>query len=269
MKGATVKIGAKFFQNTKDAPADGWIPLPATTVRRALHRVLPAVSRDETRAHVNSILFECDGKMLRAVATDGHRAHVARETVDAAPFKTLLRRPAARVLDAVLEGRAVDFAIHEAGLLVRLNGDAFRVETVDAQYPPYETVMPKAATLSATFDRLSLRQAIILAARVDPDGYRGCNVRIRVGLDRSVKVTLLSRDALPFSVECPAAIEAATEITIAARAAYLITALRTVGGERVCAYRENVDPVTPLALVPAGEPFGAESLTAVVMPVRE
>lgn len=263
-----MKIGAEFFQNTKDAPADGWISLPAATVRRALHRVLPAVSKDETRAHVNSVLFECDGKMLRAVATDGHRAHVARETVDAAPFKTLLRRLAARVLDAALEGRAVDFAIHEAGLFVRLNGDAFKVETVSAQYPPYESVMPKAAALSATFDRLSLRQAIILAARVDPRGYERCNVRIRVGPDRSVKVTL-TQDSLPFSVECPAAVEAATEMTIAARAAYLITALRTVGGERVCAYRENVDPVTPIALVPAGEPFGAESLTAVVMPVRE
>src|ERR1700757_3772239 len=45
----------------------------APTLRAMIAKTFFSISPDETRYHLNGVLFECDGAVARMVSTDGHR----------------------------------------------------------------------------------------------------------------------------------------------------------------------------------------------------
>src|SRR5690349_13951859 len=54
--------------------------LEASLLRDMIGKTLFSASTDETRYHLNGVLFESDGKLVRMVSTDGHRlSKVERE----------------------------------------------------------------------------------------------------------------------------------------------------------------------------------------------
>ena len=53
-----------------DAPK---LELPVETLSQLIARTHFSISTDETRAHLNSALFECGENVVRMVTTDGHR----------------------------------------------------------------------------------------------------------------------------------------------------------------------------------------------------
>ena len=119
-----------------------------------------SISTDETRAHLNSALFEWDGDVVRMVTTDGHRlskmeveglrasgvgddAHPAEGHPGAAPHRD----------EAVAEAPAKDaegrprpqLQITQSGssAFFQGGGTTFSVKLVDAQFPPYSQVIPQ------------------------------------------------------------------------------------------------------------------------------
>jgi DNA polymerase-3 subunit beta len=261
---------ADFFRTIydNDAPSEGWSSIPTATLYRAIHRVVPCISTDEMRPHVNSMQVTATGATFSAVATDGHRLAVATEPAVCTPFETLISRSAARVLDAVLADPAlgtVDVLLHEGRLLVRFGGATHAIPTVNAQFPPWPQIVPTKVGWSAVVARWSLRQAVLTAARIHPDGYRDAKVGIAIAGD--VARVSLSGDALPFSIDCGPVYERSDMMRIPAQARYIVTALRCVGGDRVRIARE--DAIGPIVFTPAVEEPGEESFTTIVMPVHE
>jgi DNA polymerase III sliding clamp (beta) subunit (PCNA family) len=59
------------------------VTVDGATLGNAIDAVAYAISPDETRAHVNSMLLEWQGPTLRLVATDGHRLSRYETTCDA------------------------------------------------------------------------------------------------------------------------------------------------------------------------------------------
>ena len=67
------------------------LELKAGVLAGLIEQVVDAVSTDETRAHLNSALFEWEGETVRMVSTDGHRLHKAEAKVEGnAGLRTLL-----------------------------------------------------------------------------------------------------------------------------------------------------------------------------------
>jgi len=158
-----------------------WVTLPVSQLSRVLAQSSYAVSLDDSRMHIASLLVEIGPETVRAVATDGHRLALAeskREEVndgEASELKALIPRRGAQELrrlagDAPSDGlENVMLARFGGVILANFGAYVFGVKTVDAAFPPYHQVVPSKETLtcSAIVSREELLQsakAIGLAA---------------------------------------------------------------------------------------------------------
>jgi DNA polymerase-3 subunit beta len=137
-----------------------------------------AVCKDESRFHLNGVLFEYDGLRMRFVATDGHRL-VKRER-EVAPFTAQGAEPFRLKAGVIIPAAGVkqirkllatgECSIGQLGhfLVVRFQNVTLAIKLIDAQFPPYEQVIPKEHKKIITVDRLrfidALRRAQLMSS---------------------------------------------------------------------------------------------------------
>jgi DNA polymerase-3 subunit beta len=114
-----------------------------------------SISPDETRAHLNSALFEWEGEVVRMVTTDGHRLSKMEVSVPGRqgsdrmliPLKGIheLRRLCDDVLAEGKNDAKPQIQITQAGPSAFFQGAgiSLSVKLVDAQFPPYGQVIPR------------------------------------------------------------------------------------------------------------------------------
>ncbi len=145
------------------------------TLARALAATVHAMSVDDTRPHLSSMLIERRGRELRFVAVDGHRLAMATLPDDGTEFSALVGRTTIEELHRM---------IATPGGLVRLRREGDRVwfvcgdewvsgPIVDATFPAYETVIPAAPMGQVTLDRDELRTAVTALV---PHGKAGVSI---------------------------------------------------------------------------------------------
>jgi DNA polymerase III sliding clamp (beta) subunit (PCNA family) len=125
------------------------------TLRSAMKAALICCSTDTTRQALNSILVEIDDRMVRLVSTDGHRLvqidvalPIQTPTENRSRFNFQIPREDAATwvklappkgysmpLQAQIQLKGRDVSIET------LNGAA-KLRTVDAQFPPYDQIIP-------------------------------------------------------------------------------------------------------------------------------
>lgn len=165
-----------------DAP---WTSADATALRNAIDSVLFSVCRDETRFHLNGALMECDGTTLTLVTTDGHRLTKAREswTWSGPSLVKGILIPAKGLteLRKLLTGVST-FELGIAGpyLFARTDGATLAVKLTDAQFPPYEQVIPKDNRTLVTVDRKALVEAL-KRSKLIASGTRGARIEVTEG----------------------------------------------------------------------------------------
>jgi DNA polymerase-3 subunit beta len=138
----------------------------------ALDRVLYAVSRDQTREHLNSVRVEIHPKSIRLVSTDGHRlamwdldvdTHVPQGLSACHFLVSLDGCEALRALCAPKKGRKPDPVVltHDVKtVFARVRGVTLALRKVDAQFPPYAQVIPASSERTVTCDRALLAEVI-------------------------------------------------------------------------------------------------------------
>jgi DNA polymerase-3 subunit beta len=126
--------------------------LPAHTLRALIDRTRFAISTEETRYYLNGIYIhatESDGRrVLRAVATDGHRlARVEEDLPDGAgtmpgvivPRKTIAELR--KLLDEVTD--SVDIALSDTRIQFQVGPVTLTSKLIDGTFPEYERVIPR------------------------------------------------------------------------------------------------------------------------------
>jgi DNA polymerase-3 subunit beta len=139
--------------------------MPAIELAELLDATSFSISTDETRLHLNSLCIEALDGSLRGVSTDGHRLSLFTigETSDSAPRQMLVPRNGIGRIRALLDSvrGAVRLALAENRLWVTVDqGVSLCVKTVDAQFPPYQQVIPKSAEVTVELDRRALINAV-------------------------------------------------------------------------------------------------------------
>lgn len=117
----TMKIDGKFF-------------------RSALDKVVPAISTEKSRYRLNGALFQGDGKILRIVATDGHRLSLF-EIESAAKIETLVPANAMRWIRTRI-GESVEIGTDDNLVLIKTNGITTISRRLKGQFPNWKSVMP-------------------------------------------------------------------------------------------------------------------------------
>jgi DNA polymerase-3 subunit beta len=126
--------------------------LPAHTLRALIDRTRFAISTEETRYYLNGIYIhatESEGtKVLRAVATDGHRLARVEEPLPAGagampgvivPRKTIAELR--KLLDEVTED--VEVALSDTRIQFKAGTITLTSKLIDGTFPEYERVIPR------------------------------------------------------------------------------------------------------------------------------
>ena len=151
------------FPKVPDHREASYSSIESATLREMIDRTLFSVCNDETRFHLNGVFFESNGSLARMVSTDGHRlSKVERPMVGPTltagviiPKKGLLEMK--KVLES---GPNCKLAIKTPHLFLVQDEVAIAVKLIDAQFPPYEQVIPKDHKRNITIDRTRLIDAL-------------------------------------------------------------------------------------------------------------
>lgn len=254
-----------------DAPT---LELEADLLTRLIGQTQFSISTDETRAHLNSALFEWDGDRVRMVTTDGHRltkveADVPGRTATATmliPYKAIgeLRKLAEE--SRTLEGKGdksslVTIAQSGPNAFFGIGDTKFSVKLVDAQFPAYQQVIPQTSQRTVRAPRAALVDALRAVALAASDRTGGVKLTIESGTMRITSESPESGDGFD---EVP--VEYSGEsMVIGFNAKYLLEVLNVVDDEEVDLLLSG--ELDPAVVKPAGEPDD-RSFVGVVMPMR-
>src|SRR3954452_17924817 len=120
----------------------------AATLRDMIAKAFFSISTDETRYHLNGVLFESDGHVGRMVSTDGHRLSKIERPLEGGPKLAqgiIIPRKGLMEIRRALETAEgqIELGIHQGHIFVRIGAVALSVKLIDAQFPPYDQVIPK------------------------------------------------------------------------------------------------------------------------------
>jgi len=136
----------------------------AGVLREMIDRTLFSVCNDETRFHLNGVLFESNGSKARMVSTDGHRLSKVERGLPGGPQLTagvIIPKKGLLEIKRVLDGATTaKLAVKTPYVFLQADDLVLAVKLIDAQFPPYEQVVPKDHKRSMVIDRHQLIDAL-------------------------------------------------------------------------------------------------------------
>lgn len=234
-----------------------------------------SISADETRAALNSALFEWDGDWVRMVTTDGHRLSKMEVQVKERQATATMLIPAKGVgelrrfcdgarADATKEGReAPKVKIAQSGpnAFFELVGIRFSVKLVDAQFPPYTQVIPQTTERALRIPRLAFADALKAVSLASSEKTGGVKLTIASG---TLRITSESPESGEGYDELPVDYSG-SEVTIGFNAKYFREVLSAIDDDEVIlGVGGDLDP----AVVKPATERSDRTYQAVVMPMR-
>jgi len=258
-------------------PADGapTLALEVAILQELISRTHFSISTDETRAHLNSALFEWDGDVVRMVTTDGHRLSKMEVKVTGRQASATMLIPLKgiqelrRLCDEALSDQAKDGAkdaprpqlqITQSGSSAFFQGagTTFSVKLVDAQFPPYAQVIPQSSDKKVRVPRAAFADALRAVSIAASERTGGVKLSLLKGTMRITSESPESGDGfdeIPIDYDGPA-------ITIGFNAKYFLDVLAALDDEEVFLHMSG--ELDPAVVRPSSE----KQFLAVVMPMR-
>ncbi|MCU0690002.1 MAG: DNA polymerase III subunit beta [Polyangiaceae bacterium] len=254
----------------RDAPS---LELEVDVLSTLIARTQFSISTDDTRAHLNSALFEWEGDRLRMITTDGHRltkmeAQVPGRKATATmliPQKAIVElRKLAEEMRAEFKGEGQPMmTIAQSGpnAFFTVGDTRFSVKLVDAQFPAYQQVIPQTSDRTIRAPRLPLIDALRAVSLAASDRTGG----VKLTLEQStMRITSESPESGDGFDEIPVDYEGASMV-IGFNAKYLLDVLGALDDEEVLLLLSGV--LDPAIIKPANED-STRDFVGVVMPMR-
>jgi DNA polymerase III subunit beta len=177
-------LAATEFPVVESVSAQQTLTLPQSELARLIAKTHFSMAQQDVRYYLNGTLLETDGKLLRTVATDGHRLAIAEaqlatggKSVNAqqviVPRKGILELQ--RILGA--EGD-VEITIGSNHIRLQIGDIRFTSKLIDGKFPDYGRVIPAAPTKAVVIERDSFRAALQRTAILSNEKYRGVRVSL-------------------------------------------------------------------------------------------
>jgi DNA polymerase III subunit beta len=279
-------VGSARRYTLRGMPGDDFPPLPSPAegspslaidvdvLQELVAKTHYAISSDETRAHLNSALFEWEGDLVRMVTTDGHRLSKMEVKVSGRqasatmliPFKAIqeLRRlcedMATEVKDGAKDAPKPQLQITQSGSSAFFQGGGmtFAVRLVDAQFPPYSQVIPQQSEKVVRVPRGMLADALRAVSVAASERTGGVKLSLNNG---TMRISTESPESGEGFDEVPIEYTGAA-MTIGFNARYFLDILGSLDEEDVqIGFGGELDP----AVV---KPVSARQFLAVIMPMR-
>lgn len=235
--------------------------LDAKVLREMINRTLFSVSNDETRFHLNGVLFESDGSNARMVSTDGHRLSKVERTFDGAPKLSagiiIPKKGVVEIKRVIDSAKQISVAVKTPYIFVRGDDMTLAVKLIESTFPPYEQVIPKQHTKEVVIDRQMLLGALKRAQLMSSE-TRGVKFSVS---PNSLVITSDNPDIGEVREELDAQYDG-EEVSIGFNPKYVIDLLSQMSTDQVTLeLNGELDP----GLL---RPFSDDDYLGVVMPMR-
>lgn len=237
------------------------LEVPQADLKRLLEKTHFSMAQQDVRYYLNGMLLETDGKMLRTVATDGHRLALCEMALatKGKGQQIIIPRKGVLELQRLLgnEG-SLSMTIGTNHIRVEIGDIRFTSKLIDGRFPEYGRVIPANPPRIVVADRDVLRGALQRTAILSNEKYRGIRLAVRNGA-----MTLQAHN--PEQEEAEEEIEVryeGEEIEVGFNVNYLLDAIAAVEGTAV---EVGLTDANSSCLIRAP---GSSSSRYVVMPMR-
>jgi len=151
-------------------------------LKRLIDKSHFSMAQQDVRYYLNGMLLESDGRMLRTVATDGHRLALCEMELATKSGIQQVIVPRKGVLELQrLIGNEGSVAVQVGSNHIRVTiGDIrFTSKLVDGRFPEYGRVIPASPPRTVRADRESLRRALQRTSILANEKYRGIRLALR------------------------------------------------------------------------------------------
>ena len=271
--GELVGLSSEDFPSVAAIEGLEYVPVSAAVLKDMIGKTSYAVSTEDTRYNLAGLFWEeydDEGtKILRMVATDGHRLSLCDQSIEDVEKLNLgkgiiLPRKGVHELSRMVDRAAkeeealIEIAFGDKACIARYDDMILMMSLVDGTFPDYKLVIPKKQDIDVSVDRMTfidiLRRVSVLAT----DKYRGIKFKLTPGL-----LEIISSN--PDVGEAKESLEVGfegEEIVIGFNPRYFIELLTMMASEEVTI--KLVDDSSPATIVGNGDP----GFLSVIMPMR-
>jgi DNA polymerase-3 subunit beta len=254
-------LPAAEFPTVDEINAQQTLKVPQKEFKRLLEKTHFSMAQQDVRYYLNGMLLETSAKVLRSVATDGHRLALCEvELAEGAKSgqQVIVPRKGVLELQRILgnEEHILEVSIGSNHVRVQIGDIRFTSKLIDGRFPEYGRVIPNNPPLIVSAVREDLRQALQRAAILSNEKYRG----IRFGVKPNA---LVIQSHNPEQEEAEEELEVAydgPELEIGFNVNYLLDALAATEGLDVqvgltdgnssCLIRSSVDSTARFVVMP-------------------
>jgi DNA polymerase-3 subunit beta len=158
------------------------LDIPQSDLKRLLDKTHFSMAQQDVRYYLNGMLLETDGKMLRSVATDGHRLALCEMELAAKGKGQQIIVPRKGVLELQRllgsEG-VVTVTIGSNHIRVQIGDIRFTSKLIDGRFPEYSRVIPANPPRLVQADKDVLRSALQRTAILSNEKYRGIRLAMK------------------------------------------------------------------------------------------
>ena len=253
-----------FPEMTTAETEDGFF-IPAATLHAMIDHTKFAISTEETRYYLNGIYVHvaetADGKVLRAVATDGHRlARYETALPDGAAQmpNMIVPRKTIQELGKLMDDTEESVHVRFSDKTVRFGFGHVRLTSklIDGTFPDYERVIPKNNTKMVQVDPKAFRIAVDRVSTIAAEKTRAIKLSIQ---GQSMVLTASNTESGTASEELEITYDANEAIDIGFNARYLMDVTQLL--ENNCSIslndsasptiiQDNQDPASLYVLMP-------------------
>jgi DNA polymerase-3 subunit beta len=226
-------LPATDFPTIEDISERQKIKLPQSDLRKLIDKTHFSMAQQDVRYYLNGLLFEIDGKVARAVATDGHRLAMSQIdliNVEAASAQVIVPRKAVLELQRLTSQQGeVEIAVGSNHIRIQFGDIRFTSKLIDGRFPDYSRVVPVDPPRTVQANREMLRAALHRTAILSNEKFRGIRLALKPG-------ALVLQAHNPEQEEAEEEIElayAGEELEIGFNVNYLMDALAAIEGDDV------------------------------------
>lgn len=252
------------FPNLMDVQWEEGLHVPRVDLKRIIEKTQFCMAQQDVRYYLNGVMLEFGGRVLRAVAADGHRlalctAELAEET--GAERQVIIPRKAVAEMARFLGNESAPVEVRLSTNHIRVVQDdlVFVSKLVDGRFPDYHRVISQSVKEEVALPRASVLEMLGRVGVVSTEKFRGIRLRFK-DTTLAASATNTDRDEAWEELELNGPVP---EWEIGFNVTYLVEAIGALEGEEVLFGWNNSDGGARIK--GKGK---AEEQVYVVMPVR-
>lgn len=221
-----------------------------------------SMAQQDVRYYLNGLMMEMSSKLLRSVATDGHRLALKdvplEIEVNEDKRQIIVPRKGIQELMRLLGDSEdeVNVVVGSSHIRMTIGDMIFTSKLIDGKFPDYERVMPEGGKNIVSAEKENLRQTLVRVAILSNEKYRG--IRIILGRD---KMQVMAHNPEQEEAEDEISVEyTGDEFEIGFNANYLLDAINAVQSGQVhivltdsnssCVIKDATDDTSSYVVMP-------------------